>query len=55
MGTWVASMSLVIVNSATVNTRVYISFQRSVSVFLWYIPRGEIAESHSSPIFSVLR
>ena len=46
--------TLAIVNSASINTRVHVSFQISVFV-LRYIPRSGIAGSYGSSIFSFLR
>ena len=43
---------LTIVNNFTVNIGVHVSFQISVFVLFRYIPRNEIARSHSSIYFS---
>ena len=46
---------LAIVNSAAMNKRVCLFFQISVFVFFGYIPRGGIAGSYGSSLFSFLR
>ena len=45
----------ILVNNATVNIGVYVSFQISVFVFLVYLPSIGNAGSFDSPIFSFLR
>ena len=44
-----------IVNSATMNTGVHVSFQIRVFVFSRYTPRSGIARSYGSSIFGFLR
>ena len=44
---------LAIVNKATMNTGVHVSFQTSVSVFFVYIPRSGIAGSYGSFFFVI--
>ena len=46
---------LAIINSATVNIGVHISFQISVFVFFRKVPRSGIAGSYGSSIFNFLR
>ena len=46
---------LAIVNNATVNIGVHVSFQINTFVFFRYIPRSGIAGSYGSSIFSFLR
>ena len=46
---------LAIVNNATMNTVVHVSFLISVFVFIRYIPRSGNAGSYGSSIFSFLR
>ena len=43
---------MVIVNNASVNMKVHMSFQVSVFVFFRYIPRSGIAGSYGSSIFN---
>ena len=45
--------ALAIVNSAAMNIWVHVSFSKKV--LSGYMPRSEIADSYSSPIFSFLR
>ena len=47
--------TLAIVNKATMNTEVHVSFRISVFIFFGYIPRSGVAVSHGSSIFSFLR
>ena len=46
---------LAIVNNAAMNTGVHVSFQISVFVFFWYMPRNKIAGSCGNSSFSFLR
>ena len=52
-GHLVSFQVLAIVNSATMNIGVHITFQ--IVVFSGYMPRSEIAESCGNPVFSFLR
>ena len=46
---------LAIVNSATMNIGVHVSFQIRIFIFSRYVPKSEIAGSYSNSIFSFLR
>ena len=46
---------LAIVNSAAMNTGVYVSFFIRVLLFSEYLPKSEIVRSDTSSIFSILR
>ena len=46
---------LAIVNNASMNTGVHVSFQTSLFLFFGYIPKSGIAGSYGSSIFRVLK
>ena len=50
--TWVASISWLFVNGASLNTGVHVSFELVLSFLSGYIPRSAIARSYDN-LFSV--